>query len=238
MQADLSSSIDLGQNQDTYVTFLVRENTAPLSAAQLASNNRTLSLNFLSSNGASSIRLRDPRAATTNLDRQRPRSSRARRGRGWFYVELYLPGSRQNLWERKRGKHDAGLDLCPRGDRRRISPTPAFRGCSRLQSSAGFNPVITQLQFASPAVANFTVSNLCVGSAASLIAAADITLQGDFNHDGLVDSRDYLVWRDVRLDKPDRIWPPTAMATTKSTTTTTKCGVPTSGWQSQEAGPA
>jgi len=61
-------------------------------------------------------------------------------------------------------------------------------------SSAGFNPVITQLQFASPAGANFTVSNLYVGSAASLIAPTQ-TLQGDFNHDGLVDSRDYLVWR-------------------------------------------
>ncbi len=30
MQADLATNIDLGQNQDTYVTFLVRENTAPL----------------------------------------------------------------------------------------------------------------------------------------------------------------------------------------------------------------
>src|SRR5262249_2374411 len=53
MQADITSNIDLGQNQDTYVKFLVRENTGPLTASQLASSNRTLSLDFLNSAGAS-----------------------------------------------------------------------------------------------------------------------------------------------------------------------------------------
>ena len=52
MKADLTTSVDLGQNNDTYVTFLVRENTATLSATQLASSNRTLTLNFQDSNGA------------------------------------------------------------------------------------------------------------------------------------------------------------------------------------------
>src|SRR5205085_1282759 len=52
MQADLASAVDLNQNQDTYVTFLVRENTSPLSATQLASSNRTLALEFLSNTGA------------------------------------------------------------------------------------------------------------------------------------------------------------------------------------------
>ena len=51
MQADLTSNIDLGQNADTYFTFLVRENTSSLSASQLASSNRTLSLDFLNSSG-------------------------------------------------------------------------------------------------------------------------------------------------------------------------------------------
>jgi hypothetical protein len=52
MQADLSTNFDTGTSIDRYVTFLVRENTAGLSATQLASSNRKLTLDFLDSTGA------------------------------------------------------------------------------------------------------------------------------------------------------------------------------------------
>jgi hypothetical protein len=62
------------------------------------------------------------------------------------------------------------------------------------QGSAGFNPIITALQFTTRPEANFTVSNVWTGTAAMLLPPT-LTSQGDFNHDGQVDSADYIVWR-------------------------------------------
>jgi hypothetical protein len=62
------------------------------------------------------------------------------------------------------------------------------------QSSGEFNPIVTQLQFASLFQANYTVSNLWVGSAADFFALPSAAM-GDFNADGIVDAADYTVWR-------------------------------------------
>ncbi len=62
--------------------------------------------------------------------------------------------------------------------------------------SLGFDPTLTTLQFQSLYEANYTVSNVWLGTAAELFAlptAAD----GDFNGDGLVNLADYGVWRDT-----------------------------------------
>jgi hypothetical protein len=61
-------------------------------------------------------------------------------------------------------------------------------------SSAGFNPLITQLQFTSLFEANFTVGNVWTGTAADLFALPSAAM-GDFNADGVVDAGDYVVWR-------------------------------------------
>jgi hypothetical protein len=62
------------------------------------------------------------------------------------------------------------------------------------QGSAGFNPVITQLQFTSLYEANYIVSNVWVGTAADFFALPSAAM-GDFNADGMIDTADYLVWR-------------------------------------------
>ena len=51
MDVELAHPIDLGQNRTTYFTMLVQENTGPLLASQLASNDRDLSLQFLDASG-------------------------------------------------------------------------------------------------------------------------------------------------------------------------------------------
>ena len=53
MRADLAAPIDLAADVETFITFLVRQNTAGLSASQLNSTNRTLSLELLNANGVS-----------------------------------------------------------------------------------------------------------------------------------------------------------------------------------------
>jgi hypothetical protein len=50
------------------------------------------------------------------------------------------------------------------------------------------------VQFLSQAESNYTVSNVWVGTAASILPAT-LTSQGDYNGDGIVDSSDYVVWR-------------------------------------------
>ncbi len=71
---------------------------------------------------------------------------------------------------------------------------PSFQWMLTAQGSAGYNPVITDLQFTSRAEANYTVSNVWIGNAATILPPT-LTSQGDFNHDGHVDAADYVAWR-------------------------------------------
>jgi hypothetical protein len=71
---------------------------------------------------------------------------------------------------------------------------PSFPWMLTAQSSAGFNPIITQLQFTSLFEANYTVSNIWLGTAADFFALPAAEM-GDFNADGVVDAGDYAVWR-------------------------------------------
>ena len=71
---------------------------------------------------------------------------------------------------------------------------PNFQWMLTAQGNAGYNPVITDLQFTSRSDANYTVSNVWIGNAATILPPT-LTSQGDFNHDGHVDAADYVVWR-------------------------------------------
>jgi hypothetical protein len=73
---------------------------------------------------------------------------------------------------------------------------PDFQWMLTAQGSASFDPLITELQFTARPEANYTVSNIWIGSAAILIPPTS-TSQGDFNNDGVVDGRDYVVWRNT-----------------------------------------
>jgi hypothetical protein len=71
---------------------------------------------------------------------------------------------------------------------------PNFEWMLTAQGTAGYNPVITDMQFTSRSDANFTVSNVWIGNAATILPPT-LTSQGDFNQDGQVDAADYLAWR-------------------------------------------
>ena len=193
MQADLAQNIDLGQNQETYVTFLVRENTAPLSATQLASSNRTLTLDFLDSAGATQFDfvLRglqqqfaiDSTADTTGQDI----SAGGFTSNGIYLFVGKISGNGA-------GANTMQASLFASGSVVANFTDPSFQWMLTAQGSAGFNPVIADLQFTSQSVAYYTVSNVWIGSAATILPPT-LTSQGDFNHDGQVDASDYLVWR-------------------------------------------
>ena len=193
MQADLATNIDLGQNQDTYVTFLVRENTAPLSATQLASNNRTLSLDFLNSAGATQFDF-----AFRGLQQQFAIDSVADAA-GQDVSAGGFSANNTYLFVGKISGNGSGANtmqasLFASGAVVANITDANFQWMLTAQASPGFNPEITDLQFTSQSVANYTVSNVWIGNAAAMLPPT-LTSQGDFNHDGQVDAADYLVWR-------------------------------------------
>jgi hypothetical protein len=193
MQADLSANIDLSQNEDTYVTFLVRENTAPLSASQLASSNCTLTLDFLNSSGATEFDFAfrglsqqfaiDSVADTAALDISS--AGFASNTTYLFVGKISGNGSAANKMQ---------ASLFSTGAVVADFTNPDFPWMLTAQSSASYNPLITDLQFTSRAEANFTVSNVWIGSAAAILPPT-LASQGDYNNDGIVTSLDYVVWR-------------------------------------------
>jgi hypothetical protein len=193
LAADLTTAIDLGQNQETYFTFLVRENTGGLSAAQLASNNRNLSLQFLDSTGADQFNL-GFRGSSHQfyLENFSDTFGQDAIAGGFNSDTTYLVvgkisgnGAAANLLQ---------ASIFASGSVVANFTDPSFQWMLSAQSSVSYNPEITDVQFLSLAAANYTVSNLWIGSGASLIAPT-LTSQGDFNHDGSVNSADYVTWR-------------------------------------------
>jgi hypothetical protein len=168
MQADITTNFDLSQNQDTYVKFLVRENTAPLTAAQLASANRTLSLDFLNSSGASQFDIAfrglqhqfaiDSVADTTGQDVS---------ANGFASDTTYMLIAK--ISGNGAGANTMRASLFAVGDTIGNFTDPSFPWMLTAQSSASFNPLITDIQFTSNAGANYTVSNLWIGSAAVML---------------------------------------------------------------------
>ncbi len=193
MQADLATNIDLGQSADTYVTFLVRENTAPLSSTQLASSNRTLSLDFLNSTGATQFNF-----ALRGLQQQFAIDSVADTAGQDVAASGFLSNTTY-MFVAKISGNGAGANtmhasLFPTGSVVANFTDPGFQWMLSALGGSGFNPVITDLQFTMASVANYTVSNVWIGNAAAMLPPT-LTSQGDFNHDGQVDAADYLVWR-------------------------------------------
>jgi hypothetical protein len=193
MTADLGTPVDLAQNQDTYFTFLVRQNTAPLLASQLASANRTLSLEFLDGAGASQFDF-------TFRGQQQEFAIQSQADAGGQDVTAggFSPDT-TFLFVGKIAGNGTGANvmqasLLASGMAVGNYADPAFPWMLTAQGSAGFNPLLTQLQFTSQYEANYTVSNVWIGTAADFFALPSAAL-GDFNGDGTVDAADYSVWR-------------------------------------------
>src|SRR5262249_19636827 len=159
MQADITNNIDTSQNQDTYVKFLVRENTASLTASQLTSGNRTLSLDFLNSAGASQFDISfrgftrqfgiDSIADTTGQD---------------VFASGFASDTTYMLIAKISGNGSGAntiyASLFAVGDTIGNFTAAGFQWMLTAQGSASFNPTITDIQFTSNASANYTVSNV------------------------------------------------------------------------------
>ncbi len=195
MEADLTTPIDLGQNQDTYFTFLVRQNTAPLSATQLASNSRILSLQF--QNAASAVQFD---FSLSGKQEQLGFESVADAAGEDVTFGGFAPNTTY-LFVGKLSGNGAGANtmqasLIPSGAVVGNFTDPSFPWMLSAHGGAGYNPVLTQLQFRSLYEANFTISNLWLGTAAAFFTPT-ATSMGDFNGNGTVDAADYLVWRNT-----------------------------------------
>ena len=168
MQADLATNVDLSQNQDTYVTFLVRENTAPLvgDAAGVEQSNADR-LSFSTARVARSLTLLCGLQQQFGIDSVADATGQDVAAGG--FTSNDLPVYRQDFGKRQRREYDAGVAVSDGVCRSAISPTRISPGCSRHIGSGGFNPTITDLQFTSDAGANYTVSNVWIGDAATIL---------------------------------------------------------------------
>jgi hypothetical protein len=193
MRVELAEPIDLAQNEETYFTFLIRQNTAPLLAAQVASPDRTLALEFLDAAGQNQFDF-----AFHGQQQQFAIRSQADSAGDDVVAGGFAPDTAYLFVGKIDGNGSGASTLQASlfaGDAivgRFIEP--GFAWMLSASGSAGFDPLITQLQFTSLFEANYTVSNVWIGSADDFFTPlpADI---GDFNADGTVDAADYIVWR-------------------------------------------
>ncbi|MGB7157658.1 MAG: glycosyl hydrolase family 18 protein [Tepidisphaeraceae bacterium] len=165
MQADLSQSFDTAQQQNLYFTFLVRENANQLTATQLASGNRTLSLEFLNGVGTDQFDF-----VIKGLTGQIGILSEAD-ATGQDATLGGLSTNTTYLFVGKVAGNGAGANTMQAsffasgatvGD----FTNPDFNWMLTATGSLGYNPLITGLQFASFADSNFTISNLWLSTAA------------------------------------------------------------------------
>jgi hypothetical protein len=193
MRVQLAEPIDLAENEDTYVTFLIRQNTAPLLAAQVASPNRTLALEFLDAAGQNQFQFAfHAQQQQFAIENQADAAGDDVAAGGFAFDTTYLfvgkisgNGSGPSTLRASLFAGDSSVG-------RFIDPGSAWM--LTASGGAGFDPTITQLQFTSLFEANYTVSNVWIGTAHDFFTPLPAEV-GDFNADGSVDAADYVVWR-------------------------------------------
>jgi len=190
MRAELAAPIDLGQQQETFITFLVRQNTAPLLASQISSPSRTLSLELLDAAGQSQYDFSFHGQQTDFGIRSQADTA------GEDVAADGLAADANYLFVGKISGNGAGANtleasLFAGGSTVGSFTDPSFPWMLTAHGGAEFNPVITHVQLASLYEANYSVSNLWIGSAEDFF---DPPAPGDFNADGVVDGVDLAGW--------------------------------------------
>ena len=193
MRVSLETPIDLAQDEDTYFTFLVRQNLAPLLASQVGSPNRTLALEFLDAAGANQFDFSlFGQQEDFAIRHQADAAGEDVSADGFTADTTYLFVGK--IAGNGTGANTLRASLFANGAAVGKFTDLGFEWMLTADSSTGFNPLITQLQITSLYEANYTVSNVWIGGAHDFFAPtlADV---GDFNEDGMVDAADYVVWR-------------------------------------------
>ncbi len=164
MTSTLATPIDLAQSSDAYFTCLVRENGSALSASQLASNNRTLSLQFLDSAGADQfdVVLRGLQGDFSILSQADMLGQDAGSG-GFFTNTTYLIVGK--LTGNGSGANTMQMSWFQNGQSVGDFTSPAFAWKLTAHGSGGYDPTITDVRFMSLFETSYTVSNLWVGGA-------------------------------------------------------------------------
>jgi hypothetical protein len=193
MRVELEDSIDLAQNEDTYVTFLVRQNTAPLLPSQVSSPNRTLALEFLDAAGENQFQFSfHGQQQQFAIESEADSAGQDVTADGFALDATYLFVGK--IAGNGSGANTLQASLFASGSAVGRFIDPGFEWMLTASGSAGFDPLITQLQFTSLYEANYTVSNVWIGGADNFFTPTPADI-GDFNADGTVDGADYVVWR-------------------------------------------
>jgi hypothetical protein len=193
MRVELSEPIEMAANEDTYVTFLVRQNTGALTLSQFESPSRTLALEFLDATGENQFDF-----AFHGQQQEYAIRSEANAG-GEDVVGVGFDSDTTYLFVGKISGNGGGantihVSLFANGSTVGRFIEPDFEWMIAGQSFASFNPTLTQLQFTSSHEASYTVSNVWIGGAHDFFVPAPADF-GDFNGDGSIDAADFLVWR-------------------------------------------
>ncbi|HEX8524032.1 MAG TPA: glycosyl hydrolase family 18 protein [Tepidisphaeraceae bacterium] len=168
MQADLTSAINLGTGPDIFFTFLVRENSGALTGSQLASSNRTLSLQFLDAAGVNQFDftlkgLEQLLGINSQADATGQDVSLGGFGTNTTYLLVGKLAANGN------GANTLQASIFPSGSVVGNFTSPSFAWMLTALGSANYNPIITSILFSTPAEANYTVSNLWLGTAATMV---------------------------------------------------------------------
>jgi hypothetical protein len=190
MHVELATPIDLGQEQDTYVTFVVRQDTAPLSASQFASLNRVLALELVDGEGQSQYDFAFYGKQTDwGIRSQADAAGQdvTADGFGANVPYLFVGKISGNGAEAT----TLAASLYPSGGFVPNFSDPLTSWAISVEGGAGVNPVITELAFSSLFEGNFTVSNVWVGTESQFFG---MPAGGDFNADALVTDADFTRW--------------------------------------------
>ncbi len=189
LEVDLSVPIKLGQESERYFTLLVQQNTGPLLSSQLASDQRDLFLQFLDASGTNQFDI-----SLSGKSGELGINSRADTGGEDVSTTGILPDLTYLLVGKITGSgvdtNTMELSYFPEGADVADFTDPNFSWMLTANSSLGFNPTISSLSLVSLYEANYTVSNIQIGSANRFFG-----VPGDFDTDGDVDGSDFLLWQ-------------------------------------------
>jgi GH18 family chitinase len=193
LSVDLASPIDLSKNTETYFTFLVRSNTSGLLSSQMSSLDRVLALEFLDSAGVNQFDFAFRGFQQRfYIQSQADVAGQDSSAGGFAPNTAYLVVGK--VAGNGAGANTLSASIFGSGANVGNFASASFPWAMTAQSSAAFNPTITQLQFSSLYQGSFTVSNVWIGSSADFFALPS-SANGDFNGDGVVDGADIIVWK-------------------------------------------